>query len=36
MSARSRLTLKVLWMWALITALILFAQVRYEFIYQAF
>lgn len=36
MKSRSRLAMKFLWMWVLIVALILFAQVRYEFVYQAF
>ena len=36
MSSRRRLALKLAWMWALILALVLLSQVRYEFVYQAF
>lgn len=36
MTTRTRLTLKIVWMWALVGMLVLFGQVRYEFIYRAF
>ena len=36
MTARSRIALKLLWMLALIAMIVLFGQVRHDFIYQAF
>lgn len=36
MTTRTRLTLKLVWMWALVGMLVLLGQVRYEFIYRAF
>ena len=36
MKPARRVALKVLWMWVLIVLLVLFGQVRYEFVYQAF
>jgi hypothetical protein len=36
MSDRRRLTLKLLWMAALMTSLVLLGQVRHDFIYQGF
>lgn len=36
MTTRQRITLKVLWMLMLVGMLVLFGQVRYEFVYEAF
>jgi hypothetical protein len=36
MTPRRRVGLKVLWMAILITAIVLMAQVRHAFVYQAF
>jgi hypothetical protein len=33
---RTRIAVKILWMWALVGMIVLFGQVRYEFIYRAF
>jgi hypothetical protein len=36
MNARWRLTLKLLWMAALVTTFVLLGQVRYDFVYGRF
>jgi hypothetical protein len=36
MSASKRIALKLVWMMTLVALLVLFGQVRHEFIYQAF
>lgn len=36
MSSRRRLALKLAWMAALMMALVLFSQVKHDFIYQGF
>jgi hypothetical protein len=36
MRPRTRVTLKLLWMAALVAIIVLFSQVRYDFVYQAF
>ena len=36
MTTRTRLALKIVWMWMLVSLLVLLGQVHYEFIYRAF
>ena len=36
MTRRTRVALKIVWMWMLVVMLVLFGPVRYEFIYRAF
>jgi hypothetical protein len=36
MTKRTRVALKIVWMWMLAGTLVLLGQVRYEFIYRAF
>ena len=36
MTKRTRVALKLVWMWMLAGMLVLLGQVRYEFIYRAF